>query len=427
MEKSLEGVLVLESGTKRQQVLFDDQSGLILNVGDLGIPKEKIDYFFNEDCLVFSGMGDVHIHAREDVSGENCYKEDFLTASKAAINGGVIHICDMPNNPCPPVDDESYKEKFKLTKKGLIPIFLYAGIGPKTKPLKVKVPYKVYMCHSVGDLFFNNRKQLNDSLSLYEGEWVSFHCEDPEILEKFKNEESHFKRRPRSAEVMATKTALELIEEYNLKGKLCHYSVAEGLPLIREAKKKGLPVTMEVTPQHIYFNDEELSEKEKHTLQMNPPIRLKEDKDELLKALLAGEIDFLATDHAPHTSEEKEKGISGLTGLDTFGAFVTWLIVEKGCDPVQAAKFCSQNPGKFVNEFIPTLAQYDDRFKDLGKGFGIIQKDYLANFTVLNLNKPTKITKEVLKTKVGHSPFEGVTFPGRVEAAFLKGTPFNIL
>jgi len=366
-------------------------------------------------------MGDIHVHAREDVSQKQIYKEDFLSASKAAINGGITHICDMPNNPIPPVDDKTYSDKLKLTSRGLVPILLYAGIGPNTRPLSEMVPYKAYIGPSVGDLFFRSNQQLDEVLKFYQGQHVSFHCEDPEILEQKKTENSHLKRRPLEAEVIATKTAIELIEKYNLHGKLCHFSSGEGMDKIRAARAKGTRVLCEVTPQHLFFNDETIPENRKTFFQMNPPIRTKSDQDAMLKALFAGEIDFLATDHAPHSLEEKNQGISGLTGLDTYGAFVTWLIIEKKMDPRLAAKVCSENPGEFVNQFLPSLKKIDKRFNNFGLGFGKLEKGFSANFTVLNLKVPTVVSKENLKTKVAWSPFEGITLPGSVAAVFLGG------
>lgn len=419
MKRSMQGRVVWGNQVSSAQIVFDESSGLIEDVGDLKIPMGKIDYHFHDDCLIFAAMGDVHIHAREDVSAAHLYKEDFLSASQAALNGGVLHICDMPNNPCPPIDDPSYENKFFLTQKSLIPMALYAGIGPKTSPLKRAVPYKAYMGPSVGDLYFENLQQLDLALQRYQGQRVSFHCEDPIILQQFKERPTHEERRPVQAEVMATGQALMLIEKYGLQGKLCHYSSKEGLDLIRAARRRGVQVECEVTPQHLYFSQEEmlaLNQQERVLMQMNPPLREKEDCEALLQALKNGELDYLATDHAPHSPEEKLKGTSGLTGLDTYGHFVTWLLVEKGVDPLIISKVCCENPGRFFNQFLPT-------FHSWGKGFGKIEKDYSASFTVLNLRKPIRITKENLKTKAKSSPFENCLFPGSVEQLFLKGRP----
>jgi dihydroorotase len=219
--KVLEGVFVDSHQKKRRQIVFDETTGLIEDFGELGIPRHQVDIFYDDDCLVFPGMGDVHVHAREDVSGSQNYKEDFLSASKAAINGGVSFFFDMPNNPIPPIDASSFEQKFQLTKKGLVPIVLYAGIGPGTSPLPYKVPYKAYMGPSVGDLFFKDDLELEQSIQKYRGQHVSFHCEDPVVLASCEDKKEHAQRRPVKAEILATDTALKLIEKYELQGKLC--------------------------------------------------------------------------------------------------------------------------------------------------------------------------------------------------------------
>ncbi len=418
--KIIDAICVTSSYVKRQQIAFNELTQLIEDVGDLGIPRNKVDFYFSDDCLLFSGMGDVHIHAREDVSGKNTYKEDFTSARLAMHNGGLTHAGDMPNNPIPPVDDKSYEDKFRLAMKTNGEIWLYAGIGPETRPLSFLVPYKVYMGPSVGELFFKDLSTLDKTLSFYKNQVVSFHCEDPEILDQSKHLETHQMKRPVKAEVVATKDALSLIEKYELKGKLCHFSSSEGLRLIREARLRGVNVMIEVTPQHLYFDVTSIPSEELTSFQMNPPIRSTEDRLALLKALKDGEIDFLATDHAPHSPDEKEKGISGLTGLDTFGAFVTWLI-QIGVDPKTIAKVSSENPGDFFNKFLHSWGRIYSPFSNFGKGLGHLDKNYRANFTVLNLNRPLLITKEMLKTKASSSPFLGIEFPGQVEALFIGG------
>lgn len=416
--KVLEAVCATSRYVQRQQVRFDEH-GLILEVGDLKVPRHELDYYFNDDCLLFAGMGDVHIHAREDISGKNTYKEDFFSAFEAMKNGGVCHAGDMPNNPIPPINNASYETKFHLAKKVNHCIWFYAGIGPETRPLSYPVPYKVYMGPSIGELFFKDLSSLDETLAHYEGQNVSFHCEDPEILEKNKDQSHHHLRRPVQAETLATKDALELIEKYRLKGKLCHYSTSEGLRLIRAARQRGVDVSIEVTPQHLYFDIDDLNQADWKFFQMNPPIRYAHDKKELLEALKRGEIQFLATDHAPHTFEEKEKGISGLTGLDTYAGFVSWLL-SVGVSPQMIAKVTAENPGDFYNQFLPSWSKLLASGDQLSK-VGHLLPGHQASFTVVNTKKSQLITREFLKTKVKHGPFVGVTFPGRLECLFIKG------
>ncbi len=404
---TLEGNIVNTNKIFRGRIEIDE-SGLITKIGE---PKGSADFIFKDE-LIFPGFVDLHAHAREDASHTQDYKEDFITAGEAAINGGVVAFAEMPNNPIPPIDEESYEGKQELAKKSSVPVFLYAGIGNQTKPLSRKVPYKVFMGPSVGDLFFHSKKDLEETIKLYKGQNISFHCEDPEILEKNKNELTHEKRRPEEAEISAIDFALGMIEKYNLQGKICHCSTKEGIEKIKSAKMRGVNVVVEVSPHHLYFDQEAITENNRNLMQMNPPLRTPNDKKYLLQALKDGTIDFLATDHAPHTKEEKLKGISGTPQLDTYGPFVSWLIKEHGFAGEEIARVCAYNPGKFLEEFT-------------GEKYGEIKEGYAGSLTVLDMNNPITIKKEMLKTKCGWSPFEGVTFPGSVVLTVIKGKTYG--
>lgn len=394
---SIEGSIVNKDKVFRGRIEID-QSGMINKIGE---PTGDADFIFTDE-LIFPGFIDLHVHAREDMSHTQDYKEDFISAGEAAVNGGVVAFVEMPNNPIPPIDDKSYAEKKELAKKCPVTVLLYAGIGPRTKPLSKKVPYKVFMGKSVGDLFFTTLEDLESVIKNYEGQYVSFHCEDPEILEENKNQPTHESQRPPQAEISGIDFALKLIEKYNIFGKICHVSTVEGINKIIEAKKRGVNVTVEVTPHHLYFS------KANKNLQVNPPIRTEENCIALIKLLKKGDIDFLATDHAPHTTEEKEKGISGMPHLDTYGPFVTWLMKEHGFTLEEVTRVCSQNPANFVNNF-------------LEQKYGEIKEGFIGSLTVLDMSKPVTITKEILKTKCGWSPFEGTTFPGSVAMTIIKG------
>ncbi len=405
MTTIVEGLLADIDGVRHGQVLIED--GIIRAVGaDLGKPQ----HVFGDDCLIFAGMGDIHIHAREDVTGRDNDKETFATAAAAALHGGVVHVADMPNNPAAPVDDASYAAKEGLLLSQHLPVAftLYAGIGPGTRPLTREVPYKAYMGPSVGELFFSSLEQLDQTLAAYTGRNVSFHCEDPLLLEAHKGAATHEQRRPAECELSATRFALAMIEKHRLTGKLCHYSVGEGLPLIRAAPARGLPVTAEVTPHHVFFDTDMLTTANRPWMQMNPPLRSRADRLAMLEALRDGTADYLATDHAPHTLAEKERGSSGQPHLDTFGPFVTWLLVEQGFTPERVAAICSANPGTFVNPFG-------------AEKWGRLLPGYVGSLTVFDLRRPTTVQRESLRTKCGWSPFEGMTFPGSVAAVFVRG------
>jgi dihydroorotase len=320
----------------------------------------------------------------------------------------------MPNNPVAPIDDESYELKLSLAKKSAVDVLLYAGIGPKTKPLSKNVPYKVFMGPSVGDLFFKNNTDLEEVIKNYQGKNISFHCEDPEVLESNKNQPTHEQKRPEEAENSAVDFALQMIEKYELIGKICHCSTVKGMEKIIAAKKRGIKVTCEVTPHHLYFDETMMHNGDHRALQVNPPIRqTKENRLALIEMLKKGEIDFLATDHAPHTLEEKQKGTSGMPHLDTYGSFASWLMKEHQFTAQDVMRLCAYNPGLFVNQFV-------------GVKYGKIEKGYVGSLTILNVNKPVKIEKNILKTKCGWSPFEGVQFPGRVVYTVVRGKLYKV-
>lgn len=407
---SIAGPVATNGSVQRLAITVNRDTGLIHSV-QTPDGTERVTY--SDSCVIFAGFGDIHVHAREDVTGKHLYKESFRTASLAAMNGGVTHIADMPNNPVPPVDDHSWKGKNALSGSSFVPLVIYAGIGPATVPLTLQVPYKVFMGPSIGDLFFKDDDTLTSTLARYTGLPVSFHCEDPVILEASKNQATHESRRPAAAEIKATDLAIALIRQYGLQGKLCHYSTGDGLKKILSAKKEGLSVTCEVTPTHLFFDQSMLTPENHKWLQMNPPLRESNDKESLLYALKNGDIDYLASDHAPHSIGEKEKGISGVTHLDTYGAFVTWLMIEKQVSAATIESVCSVKPGQFAAPFLNPSR--------IGAGLGEIKPGYMANLTVLNLKKPVTITRDRLRTQCGWSPFEGFTFPGSVEDTWIGG------
>ena len=415
---SIEGIIVNTDGQKRGRIEIDRNTGLIARVGE---PMGGANVVLKDE-LIFPGFVDIHVHARECADHSQDYKEDFKTAGEAAINGGVVAFMEMPNNPVPPVDDKSYAKKKVLTRKSPVEVVLYAGIGQNTGPLTEYVPYKVFMGPSIGELFFNSQEELEKVLARYRGCSVSFHCEDPEILEKSKGEPTHEKRRPKEAEIKAIDFALMMIEKYDLRGKICHCSTWEGIEKIKNAKMEKVNVVAEVSPHHLYFfaqggsayggDGSIIDESRTKMMQMNPPLRDSEDRNHLIQALKDGTIDFVATDHAPHTEEEKSKGTSGTPQLDTYGPFVTWLLEKHSFTPEMIARVCGHNPGNFINQFI------SDKY-------GRIAPGYTGSLTVLDLNKPVTITKDKLKTKCGWSTYEGITFPGSVMMTVVRGKVYD--
>jgi dihydroorotase len=393
--------------TVPRRVEIDIKTGLITSVS---APRGTGDIVLDEDFLVFSGLVDQHVHAREDPSGKDTYKESFQTAADAALHGGIVAYVEMPNNPQPPVDDASYIAKRELTSGSFVDVLLYAGVGPQTSPLSFPAPYKTYMGPSIGDLFFEDEAQLRDALSRYRGQFIAFHAEDPVLLERHRGAPTHAESRPREAEIEAIDLILRIAENYGFRPHICHLTTAEGLELIRAARKRGVRVTTEVTPHHLYY-DQDNAAAFAHTdfLQCNPPIRTRLDRIALLEGLRCGDIECLASDHAPHTVDEKERGMSGVTHLDTFGPFLFWLMSE-GFDLATLQRVASENPGRMISRYLPHR-------------YGKVEPGFVGSLTILK-KEEIMIRRGDLKTRAGWSPFEGVTFGGRVSHSIVRGRIF---
>jgi len=387
-----------------RRIEIDGSTGLIRSVGEA---RGSADLVLGEEYTIFPGFIDLHVHAREDPSSSQSYKESFQTAGQAALHGGVTAFLDMPNNPCPPVDDASYLAKRELAKACPVDVLLYAGIGPRTRPLSFPAPYKVYMGPSVGDLFMESEEDLMKALARYRGQKVAFHAEAPELLNQARNAPTHAERRPALAEIRAIETAIRLSESFQIEPHICHLSTEGGMEVIRGARQRGAHVTCEVTPHHLFFDQDNVSNfSQPAFLQSNPPIRSRLDRIALLEAFRAGEIDYLATDHAPHSLEEKEIGTSGIPHLDTYGPFVCWL-QEEGISLGAILAACAEGPGKFLSRYLPSP-------------YGKVEKGFVGSLTVLRRESQT-IRRSSLKTRSGWSCFEGFAFPGRVTHTVVRG------
>lgn len=419
----------------------------------------EADFIYGKDNLIFAGFGDVHIHAREDQTGKQKYKEEYRTVADSALNGGCVHISAMPNTPKPLTTKSDLKWHRNRIEKisHSVSILNYIGIDSKTKPLGKPGEhfYKLYFGKSVGDLSVIYAGELDKILKRYKKHNISFHVEYEPIVEANSNGKTHSDRRPVECINEGLRLLLPLIEKHQIKAKLCHWSTGgESFELIKEYRRRGCDIVLEVSPLHLLF-DKEMTDKNPELwtkIQINPAIQSKKDRLELIKGLKNGFIQFLATDHAPHTEEEKfsafgkfaskyknktnleiaeitkkknkrlyldiccENGMSGAPWLDTYGLVCAELINKYKFTPRDIARVASKNPGEFVN---PHLKNQFPKQK-FGKGFGKIEKGYLGNLTILNLKKKTKIRREDLKTKVGWSPLENRTMLGKIEAVFIQ-------
>lgn len=409
----VEGEAVLPSRVEHLQIGLRD--GLIAEMKRGGLRGKKID---GTGCLIFPGFIDPHVHLREPGWEE---KEDFLTGSMAAIHGGVTTMCDMPNNRVPATSAEVLKRKGALADRAPIDIFFYAGVTKEnlrelSSLSKFAIGYKIYLAESTGGLILDE-----DSLprALQEisktGKPASIHCEDEGLIEsrqkasgRAEGARAHARVRNEATEIVSIKKVISAMNETGTKGRVntCHVSTSEGCRLVARARRNGANVACEVTLHHIFFNRGAL-ERQGSLLKVNPPLRLETNRLGLIRSLRKGEIDFLVTDHAPHTLAEKESADppSGTTGLDNYANLVSWLIKKQGITPMHVARLTSGNQARFFGLM--------DR--------GAIAKGKRADIVVLDMKSPEKVKRESLRTKCGWSPYVGLEFPGRARWTIKNG------
>jgi len=366
--------------------------GMIASVDNhLGEP----DISFSDGLVIYPGFIDLHVHARdfavpsdadEEVLrayGSQTAKEDYISMCAAAVNGGVVAFADMPNNPVHPKDEMSYSAKMRVAyDKCTIDHVLYALIADDSEPFG-DVPYKIYT-HDF------SKRELEMILSRFHGvsydPVIAAHCENKNILRKHPE-------RPVEAEVKDVEIILDIAARYKLQVHIAHVSAAKSIDSIIQAKLSGVKVTCETTPTYLFFSRENMSDfVNRKLLTMKPPIRSEKDRERLLEAFLFGDIDCLATDHAPHTLEDKKKCAFGIPLEDHYTNFVGWLL-QQGIPEKVIVDCCSRFPGEFFHRYT-------------GDRFGQIRPGYVGSFTVVGKGEPFSILRSDIMTRCGWSPFE---------------------
>lgn len=436
----IQGRIVNETREFDGWIEIDSASGLIERVRETN--RQRSDAIaFPSSHLIFPGFIDLHVHAREDETGES-HKESYGTVANAALAGGVTHICPMPNTASPLTTKEQltwHRERVRTLPVGFTH---YVGIGPETRPLVERVPYKVFTGPSVGELFFTWPDELRTALSRYADANVSFHVEDFHALQRHASGRSHHDRRPAAVVETALGYVLEMIEEFNLEAKLCHWPIGgESIRTIEAHRARGFDTTVEVSPLYLFFDTSNLAETRWPFVQANPSIQRREDRLAIIEALRTGVFDYLATDHAPHLLTEKLKqfgteemgpethyewliqndpeeavrrscrdGTSGTPQLDTYALFAPWLMRNFGFTPMDIARVCAANPGRWIDGL-----ESRDRF------YGDIASGFAGNLTVVDLSTSTTVRREQIRSRCGWSPYENVRFPGSLVATIVEG------
>ena len=320
------------------------------NEGDIVINAEGL--------VVAPAFVDVHVHLREPGYG---YKERIATGTMAAARGGYSTVCPMPNlNPVPDCVENLKVQQDIIERDAKIEVLPYAAItiGRKGKEL-----VDVALLHDKVCAFSDDGSgvQIDGMMERAMMEAVKFdsliaaHCEVEELLKggyihdgEYAREHGH-KGICSESEWAQVKRDIELAEKIGCRYHVCHISTKETVQLVREAKARGVKVTCETGPHYLIFTDMDLEEDARW--KMNPPIRSAEDRAALIEGIKDGTIDMIATDHAPHSVEEKSRGLKdsamGIVGLETAFAALNTHLVKKGIISLEhLIKVMSINPRK---------------------------------------------------------------------------------
>ncbi|ACK68341.1 dihydroorotase, multifunctional complex type [Rippkaea orientalis PCC 8801] len=351
------------------------------------------------------GVIDPQVHFREPGLE---HKEDLFTATRACARGGVTSFLEMPNTNPLTITQATLEDKLqRAAQKCLVNYGFFIGATPDNLPdLLTANPtcgIKIFMGSSHGALLVSREGEL-EPIFAKGSRLIAVHAEDQaRILERrrefagISDPAVHSQIQDEEAALNATKLALKLSNKYQRRLHILHLSTGIEAEFLRENKPSW--VTAEVTPQHLLLNTDAY-EKIGTLAQMNPPLRSPENNDILWQALLDGVIDFIATDHAPHTLEEKAKPYpnspSGMPGVETSLPLMLTQAIKGKCSVAQVVNWMSTAVAKAYK--IPNK--------------GLIEPGYDADLVLVDLDNYYPVKREDLQTKCGWSPFEGWELTG---------------
>lgn len=381
------------------------------------------------NLVVMPGVIDPHVHINEPGRTE---WEGFVTATRAALWGGVTTLVDMPLNASPVTTTvQALDEKIASTKNKLhTNCFFWGGVIPgnenEIEPLIQKgvKGFKAFLTHSGIDEFpnvtENDLRKVMPIIAKYDLPLL-VHCELTDDIGRAKGDvrsyQNYLLSRPKKWEDDAIQMMIQLCEEFNCRVHIVHLSSSNSIPVIAEAKKRGLPLTVETGQHYLYFNAEEIPDGGT-AYKCAPPIREKENNELLWKALKAGIIDFVATDHSPSTPDLKElnsgnfmKAWGGIASLQ-FALPVLFTAAKKhNASLTDIAKWLCEKPSKLIGE--------EDHKGKIAVGFD-------ADIIVWDDEKEWIVEEEMILHKHKTTPYLGEKLIGKVERVFLKGVEQKI-
>ena len=414
--------VVNENNTEIKDVYI--KNGRIERIGDnLGI-KERVTEIQGEGKHLLPGMIDDQVHFREPGL---THKANIYSESKAAVAGGTTSFMEMPNTIPNALTVDLLEEKYAIAKNtSLANYSFFMGVSNTNAEEVLKINkkknevcgVKIFMGSSTGNMLVDSETALHKIFS--ESELlIATHCEDEIIIRenyaRIKNEKNSLSpyHHPLIRDVNACYTsssfAVSLAKKYNSRLHILHISTAKELELFtNEIPLKEKRITAEVCVHHLHFTTDDY-EQLGYLIKCNPAIKSPENKEALWKALLDGRLDIIATDHAPHTREEKEPPYEQAhSGLPLVQHSLLLML-----DYYKAGKISLE---KIVEKMSHAVA---DCFRIKDRGY--IREGYFADLVMADMNQSTTVSKENILYKCGWSPLEGKIFPASIERTFVNG------
>ena len=417
MRYLLQNAQILSSGGvfRAADVLLS--GGRIVSIGDrISCPADAVSIDLHK-AVLFPGFVDVHVHLREPGFS---YKETIRTGTLAAAHGGFVHVAAMPNlDPVPDCAAALAVQRAIIEKDALVHVHPYGAVsvgekGERLADLDGLAP---------GVIAFSDDGRGVQSESLMReammqcrrlGKILAAHCEDNSLLHGGYIHDGAYARAHGHRGICSESEwgpiarDLRLAEETGCAYHVCHVSTKESVALIRAAKRRGVDVTCETAPHYLTFTDEDLQEDGR--FKMNPPLRAREDRDALIEGLLDGTIDMLVTDHAPHSREEKARGLEksamGVVGLETSFAASYTALVQTGILPL----------GKLVD------LMHGAPMRRFGCGTELAEGQP-ADLTAFDLTKTYSVDPETFLTMGRATPFAGCALTGVCKLTMIGGEP----